>query len=229
MNIGIIQPGRLGDIILCLPIAKYYNDRGYNVIWPIFAAYTNMFSEVVNYVTFLPVNNNIYTGVTEAYQCVKDVDKIIDLAATFPGSKCTDAYVASGDGLGTIKADEFKYITSEVPIDEKWNLVLNRNKQKEEELFKLYVKQPNYVVACLTSSQGRINYKLDPGTAQLIEMNENHSIFHWIGILEGAKVLALSNSCVANLVEMLNISNKKFLLPRQDGRLPTLKNKWIVV
>jgi hypothetical protein len=61
---------------------------------------------------------------------------------------------------------------------------------------------------------------------QLIEMNENHSIFHWLKILENAKVLILVNSSVSNLVEMLNFTNKKILLPRPDGRLPTLKNKW---
>ena len=228
-KIGLIQPGRLGDIILCLPIAKHYYDCGYTVVWPVFSSYLSMFQEVVNYVNFIPVNDNIFTGVPDSYRIIGKVDKIIDMAATFPGSVCTERYVQSGDGLGDIKADHFKYIVAEVPIEKKWKLTINRNKKKEQELYNMYVQLPAYVVVCLTSSQGRLNVRIDSGTAQYIEMNEKHSIFHWIKILEEAKTLALTNSSVSNLVEMLNLTNRKFLLPRQDGRLPTLKNKWTML
>jgi len=225
-TIGIIQPGRLGDIILCLPIAKYYSDKGYKIIWPIFSQYINMFEEMVDYVEFIPVSANIYTCVSEAKHKTINCNKLLDIAATFPGSTCTERYVGLGDGLGEIKADHFKYIESEVPIECKWNLSIKRNSVAEDNLYNQYVLQPDYAVSCLTSSQGKLDIKLDPMGRQLIEMNENHSIFHWLKILENAKVLILVNSSVSNLVEMLNFTNKKILLPRPDGRLPTLKNKW---
>ena len=224
-TIGIIQPGRLGDIILCLPIAKYYYDQGYKVIWPIFSQYINMFEEVVDYVEFIAVTGNIYTCVSEAKHKTINCTKILDIAATFPDSTCTDRYVEMGDGLGEIKADHFKYIVSEVPIKHKWNLSIKRNSVAEDNLYNQYVTQPDYVVGCLTSSQGKLDIKFDTKGRQFIEMNEKHSIFHWLKILENAKVLALVNSSVSNLVEMLNFTTKKILLPRQDGRLPTLKNE----
>lgn len=32
----LIQPGKLGDIIICAPIAKHYSEMGYEVYWPVF-------------------------------------------------------------------------------------------------------------------------------------------------------------------------------------------------
>ena len=129
-TLGIIQPGRIGDIILCLPIAKYYADRGYKVTWPIFSEYCGMFAEVVDYVHFIPITSDIYKCVSDAKIWLLHNDLILDLAATFPNSTCTDAYVKSGDGLGDIKADQFKYLTAEVPFKEKWNLSIKRNNNK---------------------------------------------------------------------------------------------------
>ena len=55
MKIGILQPGRLGDIIICLPIAKYYADQGFEVVWPMFESAAMMVRDVVDYpLTIIP-------------------------------------------------------------------------------------------------------------------------------------------------------------------------------
>ena len=94
MNIGIIQPGRLGDLVILLPAAKYYADRGYTVYWPIMSQYVEMFSEVIDYVTFISVSNDIYKCVPEAYTILNNIDDIhiVDVAATFPGSESTTTW-----------------------------------------------------------------------------------------------------------------------------------------
>ena len=90
----IIQPGKLGDIIICLPIAKFYYNKGYKVIWPIFHNFVQMMQNAVEYVDFLSVTNNVYNCVPEAYSIGETYQptKIIDIAATFPGSICTKEY-----------------------------------------------------------------------------------------------------------------------------------------
>ncbi len=35
MIYGMLQPGRLGDILILLPAAKHYVDQGHEVVWPI--------------------------------------------------------------------------------------------------------------------------------------------------------------------------------------------------
>ena len=55
-RIGIIQPGRIGDILICLPIAKWYYDRGHEIIWPVDSAIIKNFIGYIDYVKFIPVN-----------------------------------------------------------------------------------------------------------------------------------------------------------------------------
>lgn len=230
-NVGIVQPGRLGDIIILLPAAKYLHDQGRKVIWPIFSDYVQMFSRVVDYVTFLPVQSNIYTCVAEARSilALNGVEDIRDVAATFPGSNSTEEYVKCGDGLGDEKFDEFKYRLLTVPLDEKWKLQINRNLQKEEELYNLYVRESEYAVVSLNHSKGTVKTTFDSQGKQIIEINTKHSIFDWIKILENAKAIALVESSMSNLVEQLNLSNKKFLFKKPDSRLPVLRNKWTII
>jgi len=42
----IIQPGKLGDIIISAPIAKYYHDNGYNIVWPTFSNFKGIINRL---------------------------------------------------------------------------------------------------------------------------------------------------------------------------------------
>jgi hypothetical protein len=231
MKIGIIQPGRLGDIIICLPIAKYYTQQGHKVIWPMFESIGNMVKDVVNYVDIRSTTDNVYTCVSEARAILKSecVDKIIDIAATFPGSECTDEYVRCGDGKGPETFDAFKYRLANVSINEKWNLSLTRSREKENELYNKYVTCKNYVVTSLTHSKGQVEINLDVGDNIIVPMNSNHNVFHWIRILEEAKGIVCVESSISNLVEQLNLTNKKILIRKDASRLPMLKNNWKII
>jgi hypothetical protein len=230
-KIGIVQPGRLGDLIILLPAVKYLHDSGYEIVWPIFNEYVDMFTEVIDYATFIPVDSNVYTCINNTYTLLKqnNVSHIKDVAATFPGSVCTDEYVRCGDGLGEEKFDQFKYRLLDVPFEEKWNLTINRNYKKETEIFNKYVKSIPYVVSSLNHSKGRINVTLDPCGRDIVEINTKHSLFYWIQILEKAEMIALVDSSMFNLVEQLNLPNKKILFQKPDNRLPTIRNKWRII
>ena len=154
-KIGIIQPGRLGDLIILLPAIKYYADRGSEVYWPVFDTYVDMFKEVVNYANFIPISNDVYKCIPESYQKLKElnIENIKDIAFTFPGSTATEEYVKRGDGLED-PFDMIKYDMLDVPFDEKWNLNLNRNLEIENNLFNKLVKQPKYAVVNLKYSGG---------------------------------------------------------------------------
>lgn len=231
MKIGIIQPGRLGDVIICLPIAKYYSDKGYEVVWPMFHSITAMVREVVDYITIIPVTEDVYKTIDEARAALlTSKTRInIDIAATFPGSYSTTEYVRCGDGLGNETFDAFKYRLARVPLEEKWKLCLNRNFKKEEELYRGEVGFKEYVVTSLSCSKGLVNVVLDVGDRNIIEMNTNHNIFHWITTLERAKGIVCVESAVSNLVEQLQLPNKKVLIKKPDGRLPVLKGDWEII
>jgi hypothetical protein len=227
-SVGLIQPGRLGDIFICLPIAKYYNDHGYKVVWPVFDRFLPMVSEVVDYVEFTGVTENVYKCVNEALQFTCHCDIILDIAATFPGSSCTKQYVAEGDGFGVEKFDEYKYKLAKVPFKEKWNLQYNRNLEEEQKLYDLYVKQEKYDIVCLEHSGGKLDRKIETKN-QVIEINNNHNIFYWRKILDGAQNIVLVDSAMANFVEQINLTNNKILLMKQGHPTPTFRNKWKII
>jgi len=226
-TIGILQPGRLGDLIICLPIANYYNSKGYYVHWPIFKQFVEMFKEAAPHINFIPVTDNVWNCVSESINALNEVKvkKIIDIAATFPGSKCTDEYVKLGDGFGNEKFDEFKYRLAKVPFENKWELIYNRNFVKEQEIYNQYVKQDKFDLVGLKHSRGEVNVQI-LSKNQVIHINENHSIFYWRKLLEEAENIVLVDSAMANLVEQLNLSNKKIIIRKPGQPIPTIKNKW---
>jgi hypothetical protein len=228
-TIGIIQPGKLGDIIICLPIAKYYADQGKHVIWPIFNNLISMLKEVIDYVTFIPVSNNVYECVEQAKRVLYNynVTDIFDIAATFPGSTSTIEYVKLGDGLGDIKFDLFKYNKCNVPFDNKWNLIYNRNIEKENQIINDLVKHPKYDIVSTKHSRGEISIIFE-SKYQIIHVNENYNIFHWRKIIEQANCIALVDSSLANFVEQCNIDTKKILIQKPGHPTPTFKNNWTI-
>lgn len=232
-KIGIIQPGRLGDMLILLPALKHLHDQGNAIVWPVFKNSIWMFSEVVDYINFVPIENDVYSAVKSSKDILTNiykVDKIFDTAATFPGSTCTDAYVQSGDG-DSMPYDVFKYNILGLPIDLKWNLrdCISRDMRKEEELYDKLVKNKKYAIVNPNCSSGRFEIKFDGKGGQIIEVTTQWNMFHWIKILENAQTIALLNSGMLCLVDQLNLSNKKIVFKIPNGKLPVLKNKWEII
>jgi len=228
-KIGLLQPGRLGDIIICLPIAKYFYDRGHKVIWPVFYNYINDLVEVIDYVNFVPVTNNVYECIKEAnnvLNCYKDI-KVFDTAATFPGSTSTEEYVRLGDGFGDITFDKYKYNVCQVPFEEKWNFNFKRVTIAEERVYKDIVNTNNYNILGLNHSRGKINVQFESKFPN-IEINQNYNFFSWYKVLENAKNIILVDSAMANFVEQCNLPNKKILITKPNQPRPYFKNNWTI-
>lgn len=230
---GLIQPGRNGDLIILIPAMKHMHDMGYEIYWPIFENYIPMYKDLVNYINFIPVRNNVYTAVPESYDLLRNkycVDTIVDVAATFPGSVCTEEYVRSGDGYGE-NYDAFKYRLLNIPIDIKWKFseCIVRNDERENIVRQAYVMSEKYVVANMTCSSGKVNVNIDTKGLPRIDVTMDYSMFDWIGILEKADTIVLLNSGMLCLVEQMNMTNRKIVLKIPNGRLPVLRNKWEII
>lgn len=232
--LGILQPGRIGDIVISLPIAKYYYDKGYKIVWPIASPFIPFLTAAVDYAQFIPVrhNNMVDTAnwhleaenILNSFNC----DKVVDLLFNM-----TDTNKASGEWKNSgMKFDEYRYKISDVPFEEKWNLQINRNEKREQALYNKIVTQEKYVVYQFIGTGFNRPIKLENnGKFQLIEIKSvTNNPFDWLKIIEGASKLILIDSLFANIVEQLNIENKKiFLLRSPDIMTPTLKNKWEIL
>lgn len=231
MKIGIIQTRGIGDIIIALPIAAYFHRNGHEVIWPIDARFYDAFKKINSRITFVPVphgNDEAYylstpLKILKEYRC-DVIHCLYHQLGTAP---------ISHPGLAAcLKFDEYKYALTGVPFQEKWNLKINRDLESEKTLFTSLAIQKKYICIHSVGSEYEISdLALPPHwreTYQIINIDcRTSSVFDWIYTLEQADKLVLVDSCVANLVEQLNLPNEKYFLLRSPIKAtPVMKNGW---
>ena len=114
----IDQPGKTGDVLLCLPIAKHYS-YNYDVEWMIPEKYHGLF-KYVDYVKPITRRMGKY-------------DKVVDMSFGLSRGRVQMWWLRNRE-----KYDSFvtaKYELAEVDINERWNLQYKRDERKEQELF----------------------------------------------------------------------------------------------
>jgi hypothetical protein len=225
-RLGIIQPGRLGDIIICLPVAKWYADKGYKVVWPVEHAYLRNFVGYVDYVTFIGIDSLDCN--TARKECAYECNSIIDLSITFPNSN------PYNDSLfythrNEMSFDQIKYAIADVPFEEKWNLNITRNKAEEQKLEDqiLNLAEPFTLVHTRGSSESFV-YHPEDGENVVYVSELAPSLFAWCGVIEKANKVVAIDSSFANLVAQSGFKGPKFLVRRAADVRPVYKD-WTVL
>lgn len=183
----IIQPGKVGDIIRVLPIAKWYSDLGYIVFWKCPKMYHNLF-DYVDYVT--PVESD------GDYTKTIDLSFGIDTNAPIHQSwlkrrKDIDSWI------------RYKYELAEVPLTEFSNLQYIRNHQKEKELYELVTKnvEGDYKLVHRISDYGS---GIDVhGNCIFFEPVGGYTIFDWRLVIENATEIHCIVSSLLNYIDSL--------------------------
>ncbi len=157
----VIQPGKLGDILITAPIVKYYYDLGYTDIhWPVFSNFTSMVDrfEYVKPISFdigldpaTYLNNKrvsffdkfntagsrsqqFFKILHEIYPDVSEF-KVIDACFAFPGH-----FNPRNNEIGHAYMQQdkswlqLKYDLVEVPLKQRWSLDYTRDIDKEDKL-----------------------------------------------------------------------------------------------
>jgi len=192
----IVQPGKVGDIIICLPIAKWYADRGYSVEWMCPKQYHHLFT-YVDYCHPVERASGFYD---------KTIDISFGLNHRSPSHRMWESRRGSLDSFVTLK-----YEIAGVPVSEAFNLKYNRNEQKEKELFKtLGLEGVDYAVAHGSSDYGsepvidtvyrRVDFKPVSG----------YSIFDWYKVLENAKEIHCIDSSLLNFADRVDTNAKRY-------------------
>jgi hypothetical protein len=134
MKIGFVQSGAIGDIVIALPAAKWYVDRGYDVFWPIDHRYVSFFQRAAPYVNFLTVPPGVsaydwHLGVPKQLLADLLVDDIFTLYLRLESGSGKFEFGQPLFLPEALKFDEYKYAIADVPFSEKWNLVIHRDPQ----------------------------------------------------------------------------------------------------
>lgn len=228
-KLGLIQSRGIGDIVIALPIARYYAERGWHVVWPIDQRFLPSFAEAVDYVEFLPFafEHSLDGFLMTPMRMLKaqGCEKIIPLYSCL-----SNASISNPAYFNSLKFDEYKYAIAGVPFGEKWNLQLKRQPEREQALFDRVVRADKYVVRQLEGSNCRLSCDetATRSAEQVIEIEPlTENIFDWLLVLERASALVLIDSCFSNLVDQLGFAGDKTFILRSEIRFtPVLRGNW---
>ena len=229
-RLGIIQSRGLGDLIIALPIARWYADQGWDIYWPICEEFYPSMKQGAPWVKWIPIPTD--TGAffydvpmqrLKNFKC----DEIICLYQALTGHKFHEEKY-----FQHTKFDQYKYIKAEVPFTEKWNLApcITRNPEREQALYDRLVTNPNYVVVHLEGSDHKATWDADmvPEDWQTLYITpETDCVFDWLKILEGAQSLVMVDSVFANLVDQMGIGDDRYFIARSHiGLTPVQGQHW---
>lgn len=212
----IIQPGRFGDIIICLPIAKYYNDKGYKVEWLCPQEYHTLFRNIEYCTPITEVTKNYYD--------------VIDMSFGFNGPPEMWWQVTQPRWKSFIEA---KYYLARVPVEERWKLEWDRDTEAEDRLFNKLTFGNPYRLIHENGSSGEAKKLYQEGDV-VFGPQEGFTFFDWYKIICEASEIHVVDSLLFNFVEVIKeVKNTPKYYYNTSRSLPKhfhniLKNGWII-
>lgn len=187
----IKQPGKVGDLLIVLPIANWYSERGFDVFWHCPKQYHSLFS-YVDYVQPIESDRGNY-------------DKVIDLSFGLDQKSPTHfRWIKERRNVDSFVT--YKYRLAGVPLTELRNLKYKRNEVSEMALYDalgIDSGRPYHVVHS-SSDYGSPVDILVPGQVVQFSKVGDFTIFDWRKVLEGATSIHCIDSSMANFVDAID-------------------------
>jgi len=245
MKKGIIQSRGLGDIVIALPIARHYFDRGETIVWPICEEFYSSVKHTASWVQWVPIEADpqgrffLETPLSVFKEWGVNPDEALYLYQYLN----TVPELTDPEMFNILKFDQYKYATAGVPFVKKWSLGACIERSNAGELAlqdKLeaagYDLRKPYAVCHLTGSSARVDQSLitflDPAVKVInVDLYKTASIFDWVGVLERAQAIICLDSVFANMVDQLNINGPDLYWIRRSAwdLTPVLGQAWTIV
>lgn len=221
MKIQIIIKDKIGDVIICMPIAQYYKNKGYNV------------TVVVREEIISNFNSGHFPGIVFKTNVSPDVDTLdLSYNSTKLKYKKQTKYTF----------DEYKYYLAKVPFMTKWELAIKRDRSREDALYlKVNPNNELYYLFCSTTSDYELVFDLKTNNNIKHITKLSNCVFDWLYTIERAQGVILTESCFSNLIDQLKIKIPIMFLILSPGRdnyfdqigrskgRPILKSKWNIL
>ena len=185
----INQPGRSGDIIICLPIAEWYRYLGYEVHWLCPQEYHSLFKYIHCCGPVLK-DSLLY-------------DRVIDLSFGLnTNSEIHKWWVAHREQWQSFVTA--KYYLAKVPLTERWKLFWYKNEKQALVLYDKIIDKygKDYIVAH-EKSDNRFAVNISVKNKVLFEPIEDYNVFDWYIVLQNAKEIHCIDSVLCNFVEII--------------------------
>lgn len=181
----IIQQGRVGDILICLPIAKHFSEQNIMVYWLCNKEYHNLFRGI-DYAT--PITQPIKTS------------HVLDLSFGWGGTPVQGWWDRhQKDFFSFVEA---KYHLAGVNLQKRWNLEWRRDFGREIALYDRLVPESKdgYILTQEDTHLGQFITCSFPNQIKLHQV-EDFSIFDWYEIIRGASEIHCIDSALSNFIE----------------------------
>lgn len=243
--LGIIQSRGLGDILIALPIARYYYEQGRSIVWPVCNEFIPAVRPYVDWVEWIGMESDSAGAffLQTPLQLFRerginpDEDSIYLYQYLNVVPELTNA-----EFYNILKFDQYKYQMAGVPFVRKWCLdtCVDRDHVREaallDRLHDSFDLSKPYAVAHLTGSSARVDVALvknlvDPAV-QIINVDDfldaDSSPFDWRGVIERATAFIGLDSSFTNMVDQLQITGPKLYWIRRSAwdLTPVLGSAW---
>lgn len=213
----IIQPGHFGDIIICLPIAKYYSSF-YQVEWYCPKKYHELFRNV-DYCK--PVDRVDFGKIP--------YDAVLDLSFGLLNGDINDWWVLNEHKFNSFI--EAKYFIAGLDLKNRWNLEIDHDKAKEQRLLEKLNPSGGEYALCHEQSDYKRKYTFNTNLNKILfGPITGYNIFDWYEVIVNASEIHCIDSSLANYVEVIPEAYKirKTLSPWiNGGSTPSLyTNNW---
>ena len=238
MKRGIIQSRGLGDIIIALPIARYYYDRGDEIVWPVCEEFYSSVKDHAPWVRWvsIPTDAQGRYFLEEPLAVFAREGIAVEQHMYLYQYLNTVPEFTNPEWFNILKFDQYKYQAAGVPFVNKWTLrdCLVRDPAREAALKERLAITGPYCVAHLTGSSASVDISLvkaivDPAV-QVINVDDylTDTIFDWVGVLEAADYIVCLDSSIANLVDQLSLDKPKLFWIRRSAwdLTPVLGSQW---
>lgn len=234
-RLGIIQSRGIGDIMMALPIAKHYQELGYEIHWPVCEEFLPSFANTADWINWIP----LITDPKGAFFYDTPLKKLTDLGCEkiIPLYQSLSGHPEFSDAnwFQMQKFDEYKYTAAGVPFRKKWTLdkCIKRDLDREHALEQSLDISGPYILYHVEGSDYRAPIDLShiPDDLQKIEITEKTDcVFDWLGLMEKAQALIAIDSVFANMADQLDLQVDKYWIPRSHIHLtPVLGSEWTIL
>lgn len=234
----MIQPGAFGDLLMCMPIAKWYATNGYEIHWPV----RSHFLPLLKYLDYvIPIE--LDDRVLDSDWLKSDVMKCLEIQSNFDYAlNLADRGPHPTAQFFDEKVDVCKYRLAAVPFEQRYNLEWSRNLEKERQLqidifgtnFDDSIKIDDYVLGALQFSNGKVDWPTELVNSQfkLIEMDkrDGYTILDWYPIILNASSIYSIESSFGAFIDgiVYELDCPLHLLYRTPGYLWNKSEHWII-
>ncbi len=234
----IRQPAGLGDIFMCLKIAKVLQEKGHDIIWPILPNYLYLNDYLNIDFKFISINDNFLGKIDFIHtKNIRETDEYIYLPLEIASHIVGEPVMNAKYRLINISMDNYlDYFSFKRNLEREENLY--KNTLRLMDISKYKVTNRNYVSLPYVRTFQKPFIETEEITYEIPMFIDNYNhVFDWCLTIENATEFHTVGTSITFIAEKLDLKAKKlFMYKRPEAQVHSFriekslfKKPWIFV